>query len=134
MPYISENDRNTIEYSSEFTGVYGLAKIIEKMERLRSHFPGPQSVGYHPGTLNYIITRLCDFWCRDNSGEANYERYNSVIGVLECVKQELYRRQVAPYEDKKCEQNGDVYDHHMKNNTASGGAARHPGDKGWFNE
>ena len=56
--------------------------------------------------INYIITRLCDYWCRDFSGEANYEKYNAVIGVLECVKQELYRRQIAPYEDEKCKENG----------------------------
>ena len=32
-----------------------------------------------------------------------------VLGVLECVKLELYRRVAAPYEDKKCQENGDVY-------------------------
>jgi len=31
------------------------------------------------------------------------------MGVLECIKQEFYRRAVAPYEDKKKEENGDVY-------------------------
>jgi len=30
-------------------------------------------------------------------------------GVLENVKQEMYRRLAAPYEDKKAEENGDVY-------------------------
>ena len=38
-----------------------------------------------------------------------YSEINSVIGVLECAKMELYRRIAAPYEDKKCEENGDVY-------------------------
>jgi hypothetical protein len=33
-----------------------------------------------------------------------------MIGVLECAKLELYRRVAAPYEDAKCEDNGDVYD------------------------
>lgn len=32
-----------------------------------------------------------------------------VIGTIECVKLEFYRRVVAPYEDKKAEQNGDAY-------------------------
>jgi len=32
-----------------------------------------------------------------------------VIGVLESVKMELYRRKIADYEDEKCEENGDVY-------------------------
>lgn len=39
----------------------------------------------------------------------NYKDYNEVIGVLECVKQELYRRLIAPYEDKKKDENGDVF-------------------------
>lgn len=32
-----------------------------------------------------------------------------VLGTLECVKLEFYRRVVAPYEDKKCAENGDAY-------------------------
>ena len=41
--------------------------------------------------------------------DSSYHAYNEIIGVLECVKQEFYRRMVAPYEDKKCEENGDVF-------------------------
>jgi hypothetical protein len=105
MPYIDKEDRELIEYSADFTGMPGLSQFIKKLIRLRDTYPNSRGIAYHPGTLNYIITRLCDFWL----GDANYEKYNTVIGVLECVKQELYRRQIAPYEDKKCEQNGDVY-------------------------
>jgi hypothetical protein len=39
----------------------------------------------------------------------SYFSYNEVVGVLECVKLEMYRRLVAPYEDRKCKENGDVY-------------------------
>jgi hypothetical protein len=39
----------------------------------------------------------------------SYKSINDVIGVLECVKQEFYRRIAVPYEDKKIEQNGDIY-------------------------
>jgi len=105
MPYIDKEDREIVEFGSELAGMSGLTRFIEMLERLRSRYPNRQGIAYHPGTLNYIITRLCDFWL----GDANYEKYNQVIGVLECVKQELYRRQIAPYEDKKCEENGDVY-------------------------
>jgi hypothetical protein len=35
--------------------------------------------------------------------------YNDVIGALECCKLELYRRMVAPYENTKIKENGDVY-------------------------
>jgi hypothetical protein len=61
------------------------------------------------GNLNYcifkIIKRLID---DDNGGEKSYARFNAIIGALECNKLEVYRRMIAPYEDTKIEQNGDV--------------------------
>jgi len=46
---------------------------------------------------------------RGISAVNNYADYNEVMGVLECVKQELYRRLIVPYENKKKEENGDVF-------------------------
>jgi hypothetical protein len=61
----------------------------------------------HPvGALNYAVTRLVLSFL---GARPNYARFNAVIGVLECAKLELYRRAVAPYEDKKIAENGDVY-------------------------
>jgi hypothetical protein len=60
-----------------------------------------------PGELNYQITSLVVAYL-DKRG-ISYTALNEVIGVLECAKLELYRRAVAPYEDQKCEENGDVY-------------------------
>jgi len=40
----------------------------------------------------------------------NYADYNEVIGVLECVKQELYRKVISKYEDKKEKENGTVWE------------------------
>ena len=57
-----------------------------------------------PGELNYVITKIILGY-----GMTNYEEMNTVLGVLEAVKQELYRRVIAPYEDVKKEENGDVY-------------------------
>ena len=59
------------------------------------------------GQLNYMIHRLI-FDYINRSGKC-YQTLNDVIGVLECVKQELYRRSVAPYEDRKIIDNGEVY-------------------------
>lgn len=59
------------------------------------------------GELNWAITTLVDEWLSDHT--RNYENYNNVMGVLECAKLELYRRIVAPYEDKKKDENGDAY-------------------------
>lgn len=57
------------------------------------------------GSLNYAITRLI---CLGPNPQS-YKDYNAVIGVLECVKLELYRRQIALYEDAVMDKNGDVY-------------------------
>jgi hypothetical protein len=56
------------------------------------------------GHLNYLVSTIID-----DVYPRNYTSLNAAIGVLECIKQELYRRVVAPYEDTKIEQNGDVY-------------------------
>ncbi len=39
----------------------------------------------------------------------SYTTYNEVVGVLECVKQEIYRRVIGPYENEKKHANGDVF-------------------------
>lgn len=59
------------------------------------------------GELNFYITTLIDSYINKNT--KCYTTLNEVIGVLECAKLEVYRRIVAPYEDTKIEQNGDVY-------------------------
>ena len=61
------------------------------------------------GELNYLITKICLAWLADYTGES-YGTYAAVVGMLETVKLELYRRAVVPYEQAKCELNGDVYD------------------------
>ena len=60
-----------------------------------------------PGELNYQITQLCLLYLGDRS--VSYQRYNDVIGALECCKLEMYRRAIAPYEDTKIAENGDVF-------------------------
>jgi hypothetical protein len=58
------------------------------------------------GELNYCLTKMI----LDYLGETpNYQKYNDVIGVLQCIIQEIYRRRVAPYEDLKIKENGDIY-------------------------
>jgi hypothetical protein len=60
------------------------------------------------GHLNFVLTKVCLEYIENNNGPS-YKNYNDVIGALECCKLEMYRRAVAPYEDKKIEENGDVY-------------------------
>ena len=64
------------------------------------------------GELNYAITRFVDDYLRrmaEQDGRLRYAHLNEAMGVLECAKLELYRRVAAPYEDRKVEENGDVY-------------------------
>ncbi len=56
------------------------------------------------GVLNYIISTLISQLYR-----RSYTDLNAEIGMLECAKQELYRRRLVPYEDEKIKENGDVY-------------------------
>ena len=85
MPYIEKKRRKELSSPSNFT----------------------MGVAHDVGELNYKITCLVDDFI--SRKELKYSEINSVIGVLECAKMELYRRIAAPYEDKKCEENGDVY-------------------------
>lgn len=65
-----------------------------------------------PGELNYAITMLVDNYVKTHTkfGEApSYSLLNEVIGVLECAKQEYYRRVVSYYEDRKIRENADVF-------------------------
>lgn len=59
------------------------------------------------GELNYVISMICRnyYMAKGHS----YQTHNTIIGVLECTKQEWYRRCTAPYEDYKINENGDVY-------------------------
>jgi hypothetical protein len=60
---------------------------------------------YSEGELNYIISTL--LWSYFKAIKS-YASINKIVGVLECVKLEFYRRQAAPYEDTKKELHGDI--------------------------
>ena len=81
MPYIKQEDRKDLNVSGIF----------------------PET----PGELNFVITSIVRDYLYDVG--VSYVEINEVIGVLECVKLELYRRIAIPYEDRKILENGDVY-------------------------
>jgi hypothetical protein len=56
------------------------------------------------GDINYIVTRLL----RAIYARNGYFDINRAIGVLECAKQEFYRRVAAPYEDERIGEHGDL--------------------------
>ena len=59
------------------------------------------------GELNYKITKILMRYM--SSKGIKYQTFNDIMGALEGAKLEIYRRVIAPYEDTKAEQNGDVY-------------------------
>jgi len=60
------------------------------------------------GELNYAITILIQQYSH-NKGKLSYQTINDIIGALEGVKQEFYRRVAVPYEEAKIKENGEVY-------------------------
>jgi hypothetical protein len=61
----------------------------------------------NPGQLNYMITTLIVDYLETNG--LSYQTINDVVGALVCAKDEFTRRVVVDYEDRKREDNGDVY-------------------------
>lgn len=94
MPYINKNSRFILE-DSPTTKDEGRGKIVVLAEQIDSE-----------GELNYVITRLCHEFARKKG--IKYAVYNTIIGVLECAKLELYRKWIAPYEEEKEKANGPV--------------------------
>ena len=84
MPYIKQEDRPDIKHYTD--------KLCTEITSA--------------GDLNYTITRLLHDYI--NIHGENYDNYNRLIGVLDCVSKEFYRRKVVPYEDKKIQENGDI--------------------------
>lgn len=85
---------------------------IKKEDRRKFTVPLMNLQPETEGELNYCISMLCHDYLKRKSNDdkysARYATHNSVIGVLDCAKMELYRRLTAPYEDKVMKENGDI--------------------------
>lgn len=84
MPYIRQNRRP--KFDTEIT------KLMESVES--------------GGDMNFIFTRICHQFIK-KFGES-YANYSICVSSLENAKLELYRRQIANYEDIKIYENGDM--------------------------
>ena len=89
MPYIPSDEREELDE---------IAKAL--ITALRN--------GNFRGRLNYFISTVAQGLIEANG--VSYSFLNDFIGVLECVKLELYRRVATPYEDDKMRENGDVFE------------------------
>lgn len=101
MPYITADRRTKLD-----TDIRKLAEDLKQM-------------GAMDGDMNYAITRLLAITF-DIAGSPRYSKINTIIGILECVKQEFYSRVAVPYERSKAIDSGDVhefleFDKKMKN-------------------
>jgi hypothetical protein len=54
------------------------------------------------GNLNYFLYKLAKNKC------TCYKDYRDFIGELEMAKQEIYRKQISPYEELKEKENGGI--------------------------
>lgn len=86
MPYIKQETREELSHLGE-------AIVCTSIETA--------------GELNYLITCLCNNYMSQQN--ISYQTMNDIVGALEGAKLEFYARIVRPYEDKKIQENGDVY-------------------------
>lgn len=91
MPYIAPKEREQYEET--------IQSLVEDFFHSGDNWRGDMNY-----VVSSIIARLIEKW-----QGPRYAQINDLIGVLECIKLELYRRVAAPYEDIKAEENGDVY-------------------------
>ena len=90
MPYIKPNERTEIDFI---------------LAALKEHLQGFTNKA-KKGQLNYAITTLLlDSFPSDPC----YSDIQDQIGVLECAKLELYRRQGVQVENSAIQRNGDIY-------------------------
>ncbi len=86
MPYIDPKDRPTIE----FAGLENLCGAVPEMTS---------------GELTYIVYRLLTAWC---ASVPRFSTFAEATGAVAYAIVEFNRRVVAPYEDAKRAENGDV--------------------------
>lgn len=60
-----------------------------------------------PADLSYVISQLIVYYVQQR-GKC-WATLKDVDGVLDTLNKELYRRVTGPYEDRKAEENGDVF-------------------------
>jgi hypothetical protein len=91
MPYIKPQDRE--QY----------AEIIDELfNTLTLNNPDKS---FSEGEFNYVVSKLVN---KLLDHKKSYATANKIIGVLECIKLEIYRRAIAEYETEKIVENGDI--------------------------
>jgi hypothetical protein len=89
VPYIPPSQRTALDPHLE--------AIVEEIRR--------REMEKQDGAVNYVFSRILHA-VYDMTEGSSYYKFNRALGVLEAVKQELYRTKVGPYEDDAAERNG----------------------------
>jgi hypothetical protein len=90
MPYIPKKDREKFD-----------SLIEDIVDELTSHgYTSPKV-----GELNYVMSSIIWKLFKQNP---SYTLGNNLIGTIQCVDREFYRRKLAKLEDKKILENGDI--------------------------
>lgn len=90
MPYIKKRNRSTLDKFLD-----GLIVLL-----VNTTSNGKKN----NGEVVYVIYKLL----KQVYGEGNFEVRSNALKALESAKLEYYRRIMAPYEDKKKKENGDI--------------------------
>jgi len=81
------------------------------MPYIRKQYKELIDKGYFPknaGELNYAMSKIFSKYIEEKG--LCYKNINDILGAIEGSKMEFYRRVVAPYEDLKIRENGDLND------------------------
>jgi hypothetical protein len=95
MPYIPKSSRDILEepLTNLIEAVAWSIPLIEDDAKA--------------GTLNYLLCRLImGMYPKELN---RYRQWNEIVGVLESAKAEIQRRMIADYEDRKNQENGEVF-------------------------
>lgn len=85
MPYITDIEKDEIDKQINYNDLYM-----------------PTS-----GALCYVIYKIVLAYLKLNG--KSFRTFSEINGALECAKMEFYRKIVAPYEELKIKENGDVH-------------------------
>jgi len=89
MPYIKQELRHKLENS-----IISTARSLSNLE-------------WKKGNVNFAISTILKLWIQEKG--ISYDILSDITGVLNDVKTEFERKVVAPYEDNKEKENGEIY-------------------------
>ena len=92
MPYLTDEMKQKLEDDVDVQSIWNYLSLYSVKDLL--------------GIINYFTFGLIKRWIKVNG--AKYWIFAGFIGTMVCCVLEVYRRLIAPYEDKAIKKNGDV--------------------------